>query len=305
MPRRDTLDQRLGEAVELLASIEGVRGLILSGVDDRGETWPLSNVDLTIVYSDGARAAAAAELDRRRALIEDFWGWCGVAGSLDLGTLWFTESEAATVVEAGSAGLVARVAEPRWFQAMDRAYGGRVELGRGEVVAELSELFTSARFATDVVSARVERWRGTAAAALAGGDTLTAAEAMIDLCTERWGGRSDSLSRRWTRFEAFARERGRPHVAEIILASRGARVDDAVPRLAAVPWWLRHRIDAAYAARRSVGEDVTADQNARDQLVAFAGLWSRRGLPPQPWTQPAEVDVTAASAELATLLRAY
>ena len=123
-------------------------------------------------------------------------------------------------MEAGSAGLAARVADPRWFHAMDRAYGGRVELGRRAVVAELSELFTSARFAADVVAARVRRWREMATEALAGLDTVTAAEAMIDLCTEHWGGRSGPPSRRWTSFEAFADRHGRPHVAEIVLASR-------------------------------------------------------------------------------------
>jgi hypothetical protein len=254
---------------------------------------------MIIVYADGAREAAAAELARRRDAIDDFWGWA------DLGALAFTESEAATAVDAGSAGLVARVADSRWFSAMDRAYGGRVELGRRAVVAELSQLFTSARFADDVVAARLGRWRQMATEALARSDTVDAAEAMIDLCTERWGGRSGAPSRRWTSFETFAGELGRGHVAEIILASRGARVDDALPRLAVAPWWLHRRIDSALAARRSVGEPVTPEQNARDQLVAFAHLWCRRGLPPQPWTEPVDVDTTAAAGELATLLRAY
>jgi hypothetical protein len=302
---RDTLGRRLAEAVGLLGSIEGVTGVIVGGGVDRDEVWPLSDVDVVIVYDDDVRDAAAAELARRRAGIDDFWGWAGVSGSLDLGALWFTESEAASVVEAGSAGLVARMADPRWFQAMDTAYGGRVDLGRREVVAELSELFTSARFAADVVGARIARWKEMATEAVAALDTVAAAEAMIDLCTEHWGGRTGSPSRRWTSFEAFAGRHGRRHVAEIILASRGARVDDAAPRLAVAPWWLRHRIDAALTARRSVGEDVTPEQNARDQIVAFAHLWRRRGLPPQPWTEPAKVDAVAAAGDLSTLLRAY
>jgi hypothetical protein len=299
------LGRRLAEAVELLRSIDGISGLILGGKEEPDGVWPLSDVDIVIVYADDVRAAATAELERRRGAIADFWGWAGVSGSFDLGALAFTESEAAAVVEAGSAGLAARVTDPRWFFAMDAAYGGRVELGRRGVVVELSEMLTSARFAADVVAARLGRWREMATEALTDHDTLTAAEAMIDLCTEHWGTRSGAVSRRWTAFESLAGRHGRPHVAEIILASRGARVDDAAARLADAPWWLRRRIDAALAARLAVGEDVTPAQNARDQLVGFAHLWRRRGLPPQPWTEPVDVDASAVAGELTTLLRAY
>jgi hypothetical protein len=280
------LGRRLAEAVGLLGSIDGVSGLILGGGVGRDEAWPLSDVDIVVVYADGARDAAVAELERRRARIEDFWGWCGVSGSLDLGALWFTESEAAAAVATGPAGLAARTGEERWFHAMDRAYRGRVELGRQPVVAELSALLTSARFAPEVVAARVGRWADRATAALAAGDVATAAEALLDLSTERWGGRSGAYGRRWSRFEAFASRHGHADVAETILAGGGARVGDVAPRLAAAPWWLRHRSAAALAARLAVGERVTPEQNARDQLVAFAHLWGRRGLPPQPWTEP-------------------
>ena len=299
------LGRRLAEAVELLRSIDGISGLILGGKEEPDGVWPLSDVDIVIVYADDVRAAATAELERRCGAIADFWGWAGVSGSFDLGALAFTESEAAAVVEAGSAGLAARVTDPRWFFAMDAAYGGRVELGRRGVVVELSEMLTSARFAADVVAARLGSWREMATEALTDHDTLTAAEAMIDLCTEHWGTRSGAVSRRWTAFESLAGRHGRPHVAEIILASRGARVDDAAARLADAPWWLRRRIDAALAARLAVGEDVTPAQTARDQLVGFAHLWRRRGLPPQPWTEPVDVDASAVAGELTTLLRAY
>jgi hypothetical protein len=126
---------------------------------------------------------------------------------------------------------------------------------------------------------------------------------MIDWATERWGGRSSSLGRRWTRFERFAAERGETATAEQILAGRGARVSDVQAQLSVAPWWLRHRIDEAYAARRAVGEDVTPDQNARDQVVAFAHLWRRRRLPPQPWTEAA-VGVADPIGTLRGLLRA-
>ena len=34
--------------------------------------------------------------------------------------------------------------------------------------------------------------------------------------------------------------------------------------------WLQERIDLAYAARQEIGENVTIEENARDQLAAFA-----------------------------------
>src|SRR5262245_30692907 len=103
-------EQRVAEAVALLGDINGVSGLILGGNAGPGE-WPLSDVDIILVYEDAVRDEAAAQVEQRRGQIEDFWGWCGVSGSLDLGSLWVTESEARQVVRAGAAGLADKVAE--------------------------------------------------------------------------------------------------------------------------------------------------------------------------------------------------
>jgi hypothetical protein len=61
----------------------------------------------------------------------------------------------------------------------------------------------------------------------------------------------------------------------------------AVPGVRQAPVWLRERIDLAAAARRWVGEPVSAEQNARDQLLAFSVHVARRR--PDlagPWTEP-------------------
>lgn len=297
-----TLAQRVDEAASLLGSIPGVTGLILGGSVGRGEPWPLSDVDMIVVYADVAVASAPAELERRRSLIEDFWGWCGVSGSLDLGSLWFTESEASAVVAAGVDGLIARVGEFRWFHAMDKAYGGRVLLSEAPVVMELGELLTEARFTPSLVAARVAQWAAVASSALLAGDAVAAAEAMIDWSTERWGGRCASFGRRWTRYEAYAARRGFADLAARIVACRGAGVADVAARVEVAPWWLRHRIEVALSARQEVGEEVTAAQNARDHLVAFAQLWQRRGLPAQPWTQPVPSRIPDPVATLTALL---
>src|SRR5262245_56370542 len=149
-------EQRVAEAVALLGEINGVSGLILGGNAGPGE-WPLSDVDIIVVYEDAVQAEAAAQIERRRGQIEDFWGWCGVSGSLDLGTSWVTESEARQVVAAGAAGLAGKVGEPRWFHAMDCAFRGRILLGLEPVVADLLALITAARFSYPVVDARVRR----------------------------------------------------------------------------------------------------------------------------------------------------
>jgi hypothetical protein len=93
------------------------------------------------------------------------------------------------------------------------------------------------------------------------------------------------------------------------LAGRLAVLADADPRTVAArvdlaPVWLRERIDLAAAARRLVGEDVTSDQNARDQLLAFATHVPRHR-PDQagPWMagEP-EPDLPAGLAELDQLM---
>jgi hypothetical protein len=56
----------------------------------------------------------------------------------------------------------------------------------------------------------------------------------------------------------------------------GADPQQTAHRAELAPAWLRERIELAAAARRLVSEEVTAQQNARDQLVAFAVHVARR-----------------------------
>jgi hypothetical protein len=121
--------------------------------------------------------------------------------------------------------------------------------------------------------------------------------------TERWGERSGSFGRRWSRFERLARRRDAVPLAGRLLAIGGARPRDVRPRLAVAPWWLHRRISTALAARRMVGEPVTSEENARDQLLAFAHLWRRRDMPAQLWSDPRiRPDLAAALDDLEALL---
>jgi hypothetical protein len=178
-------------------------------------------------------------------------------------------------------------------------------------------LLTEARFRPEVVQARLASWRADAASALATarerlvcGDrpgtalALTlAVEPAIEVVTERWGERSGSLGRRWSRFERLARRHDAVALAGRLLALGGARPRDARPRLAVAPWWLHRRISIALAARRLVGEPVSAEENARDQLLAFAHLWRRREMPAQLWSEPrVRPDLASALDDLDALL---
>ena len=124
----------------------------------------------------------------------------------------------------------------------------------------------------------------------------------IEVLTEHWGWRSGSLDRRWTRFERYAAREGAAALADELLALRGARAPDVAGRLAVAPWWLRRRVRAAFEARRTVGEEVTRYENARDQLIAFAHLWRRRGLPEQAWTVPVTAGTPAEAVQRLRML---
>ena len=178
-------------------------------------------------------------------------------------------------------------------------------------------LLSTARFQHEVVEARLSYWRADATSAiatarerLACGDrpgtalALTqAVESTMEVATERWGERSGSLGRRWSRFERLARRHDAVRFAGRLLALGGARPRDARPRLAVAPWWLHRRISIALAARRLVGEPVSAEENARDQLLAFAQLWRRREMPAQLWSEPRiRPDLAGSLDELETLL---
>jgi len=270
---RELLDQRLAEAVADLGAVPGVRGLIVCGSIGRGQPWPLSDIDLVPIYAGSFEPAG--EVKRRQALLIDWWASSGRAQTLDVG----------------------------WLAFLARAF---------------LDWPDRVRFDPLVVAARVRLWwrqalgaRRDAAAALAEQDPARATSRLRDaagalrlVLIEGWQEQSSSMGRVWTRFERMAdRRRLRD------LAGRLAVLADADPRTVAArvdlaPVWLRERIDLAAAARRLVGEDVTSDQNARDQLLAFATHVPRHR-PDQagPWMagEP-EPDLPAGLAELDQLM---
>ncbi|OON82234.1 nucleotidyltransferase domain-containing protein [Streptomyces tsukubensis] len=280
---RELQRDRLDEAVRTLGAVPGVHGLLIGGSVARGEAWPMSDIDLLPLYADTAPHVAEL-VETRRAELVDWWAASGRAQSLDLGRLAFTVDEARAAVASGPAGAAARLrADARWFHGMDKAYGGRAADPESSLTDRFARWITAMRFEPLVVEARIARWYEDAGAAReqahtarragrheeAAGQLREAARALRQVAVESWGERLGSMGREWTRFERMALVRGEDALAARIARIAGAHPDDVARGTAPLPGWLQERVDLCWAARRAVGEDVTVEQNTRDQVAAF------------------------------------
>jgi hypothetical protein len=242
----------------------------------------------------------------------------GRAQTLDVGWLAFTDHEVFQAVQCGAEGAAERMGDWRWFHGIDKAVGGRAAADPDGLAQAFLDWINAVRFAPQVVTARVQRWwqqalvaHQQATAAIAGQDQAqatsslrAAAGALRMVLMEGWGEPEGSMGRAGTRFERMAEQRG--------AAALGARITDlcdASPaavarRVELAPIWLKERIDLALAARRLVGEQVTAEQNARDQLLAFAThIVRRRPDLAGPWVSGTPIPVLdEAMAELETIM---
>ncbi|WP_328473866.1 nucleotidyltransferase domain-containing protein [Actinoplanes sp. NBC_00393] len=274
---QELLAERLQEALSVLAGTPGVHGFLVGGSVGRGEPWPMSDIDLLPVCT-GDHARAAAELERRHARLVDWWAASGRAQTLDMGALAFTTAEIRDAVRAGPEFAAARMGDRRWFHGLDKAFGG---YGTDELGTAFTAWIARIRFDPAVVAARLDVWRGQARDALTraqrAGDPAAATRLLQEsaragrmVLLESWGERLGSMGREWTRFERMAARHGHADIAARIAVLAGADVDSAAQRAERAPAWLRERIDLCLGARRAVGEQVSAAENARDQLAAFA-----------------------------------
>jgi hypothetical protein len=313
---RELLDQRLAEAVADLGAVPGVRGLIVCGSVGRGQPWPLSDIDLVPIYAGSLEPAG--EVKRRHALLIDWWASSGRAQTLDVGWLAFTDHEVLVATRGGPAEAAARMPDLRWLHGTDKAYGGRAAADPDGLAQAFLDWLDRVRFDPLVVAARVHLWwrqaldaRHEAAAALAEQDPARAtsrlreaAGALRLVLIEGWHEQSSSMGRVWTRFERMADRRGLRDLAGRLAVLADADPKTVAARVDLAPVWLRERIDLADAARRLIGEDVTPDENARDQLLAFA-IHVPRHRPDQsgPWmTGEPEADLPTRLAELDHLM---
>ncbi|HJZ50539.1 MAG TPA: nucleotidyltransferase domain-containing protein [Roseiflexaceae bacterium] len=286
------LDERLAEAISTFGAVPGVRGLILAGSVGRGEPWPLSDIDILPISAEGFDTEA--EIERRRASLVDWWAASARAQTLDVGWLRFTDQEVGHAIGLGAAETAQLMADPRWFHGMDKAYGGRGVADSDGLAEAFAQWATRLRFEPLVVAARVQQWklqvehaRARAIQAIAGNENAEAtlalreaARALRLVLLEGWGERLSSMGREWTRFERMASQRGAGDIASRLAALADARPEDALRRASCAPAWLQERIDLAYAGRMEIAESVTVEENARDQLAAFAVHVPKRTAPP-------------------------
>jgi hypothetical protein len=311
---KQLLDERLHEATNVLGQTPGVHGLIVGGSVGRGEPWPMSDIDLLPIYDDSTDPeGSAAELDQRRAALVDWWTGSGRAQALDVGWLAFTTTEIRHAVAAGPDHAVARIAEPRWFHGIDKAYGGHAANPDDELGNAFAEWIRTVRFHPTVVAARINTWHQQATDAVAEATQTddpaksthllrVSARALRMVLIERWGERLGSLGREWTRFERMAERHGQPALAARIATLASADPAAAEQRARLAPAWLQERIDLSYAARITVGEDVSWAENARDQIAAFTDLVSRRPHFRGPWIATPDPALDAHLAELRELI---
>ena len=308
---RQLLEERLAEAAAALGSVPGVRGLIVGGSMGRGEPWPLSDIDMLPISRAGSETAE--EVQRWQSTLVDWWAASGRAQTLDVSWLRFTDDEVEQAMRSGAAGAALRMSELRWFHGFDKSYGGRGAADPDGLAEAFARWVTELRFDPAVVAARIGQWRmqlddarKRAADAMGRDDregaTLAlreAARALRMVLIEGWGERLGSMGREWTRFERMAKRHGEETLAARIAVVADANAQGAVRRAATTPAWVQERVELAYAARREVGERVTEEESARDQLAAFAIHVPRHR--PKPWGEWLRLPDPALEAKLAEL----
>lgn len=290
------LEERAGQSLEALSQVPGMLGLILCGSLGRGEGWPLSDVDLILIYEDGEAERVAAEVEAARVALLDEWLDEGLSTSLDAGKLAFARSEVVEALSLPPREAAQLLDDPRWFHSLDKGYRGRAAFDPEGLAASLAAWLTEARFASEVVRGRIEmHWRQAltyqqrAVRVLRDGDPVAAElalreslHALMRYLIERWGGRDNSFARFGTRFAVTAAERGKQALADEIFALAGLDPAGVARRLALVPEGIRLRHRLSLNARKLIGEPISADEDARDVLLVFSTMRVRHGLPPFP-----------------------
>lgn len=310
-----TLARRVDEAVAACRTTPGLQGLILAGGLGRGAPWPLSDIDLIPIYADGDADAAAAAIAARRPPLLERWIAEGWWSGLDVGRLRFTSSEVEQALQAGSAGLLPRLADDRWYHSLDKAYGGHAVLDANGRTASLVAWLTAQRFAPEVVAFRLQREhrellaaQHAFVAAAASGDFLgatthlrTAVKWLMTWYLEHWGERDNSQGRLGTRFAVAAHSCGQPSLVTTLHDLSDLAETQVWHRLAVAPAWVHERHDRSWRARVHVGEPITRLDDARDTLRVCALYGARLAVttPAPAWL--AVLDAEAARDRAVTL----
>lgn len=302
---RERAESRSREAIEALAAVPGVTGLILGGSFGRGLHWPLSDLDVMAICAGRPVAEVAEDVDRTAYQLSEMWGSSGIYTAVDAGRLTYGEDEIRQLD-----GTLDRLADPRWLHGMDKIYGGKAAHDPNGVAQLFLDWSARHRFEPAVVERRQASWLGLADKAHARAQTLDPTGAWIalrqvgtalaEVATERWGERTGSFGRAWSLFEDRAERLGGTELADRISTAAQTRAEDV--DTTDIPEWLEDRIALSYEARQLIGENVTAQQNARDNVLAYASLYRGRFPTAQhQWMHP-NADPTKAGQELQDLI---
>jgi predicted nucleotidyltransferase len=301
------LKEHTEQATDVLSRVQGVCGIILAGSVGRGEPWPLSDIDLVIIYEDEHAPKVVQEVEARRLELLDWWAAEGICTTVDAGKLAFDRSEVEQALRCSPAEATRYLSDGRWFHSLDKAYRGRAVFDPEGLASALSAWLTEARFSPEVVRQRLEISRHQAlthveraAQALSTGDYNTAGvvlreslHALMRYLMEGWGERDNSWGRFGTRFERTAAAHGESLLAQEIMSLYNLSPPAVAYRMAVAPQGILHRHTLSLQARRLVGEQVETYQDARDVLLSFATREVRYQRPPfEAWVG---LDVTPAA----------
>lgn len=309
---RSVLNRRAAEVVDRCGKVEGVKALLLGGSLGGGEPWPLSDIDIIPIYEDGYEHAANETIRELRVRLIEGWEHEGWRTALDMGKLYFTADLATNVARAGHASYDMLLDQPSVYYCLDKAYGGQALYDPDGIGRELVQWFNRNRFGDGMTALRMNKLKirfaeteSLLSQAIAEDRHLEATyslyEAVEHLRTyllESWRERDNSFARLGTRFDHLAAAKRCSHLAERFNSLKSLDDLTVIRRIECAPEWIRERHRLSYGCRRSVGEDVTEVQDARDVLRVFARYEMRSFLDQRAASYPDWLGVVTQAEEL-------
>ncbi len=288
---KQILQDRTSEAIERIASVSGLAGVILGGSVGRGTAWPISDIDLIYVIAKDADENLPNRIDDLSLAITREWSRDRWATSVDAGRLHFTAAEAEDLIQ-GKRHLAELMADDRTFHATDKSHLGKpVYASAGCDTSALADLLTTGRFDERVVHARqIERTKRTTRlvrrfqSELDSDDLIGASitiqelgRVFIPFLMERWGQGDRSFGRVFTRFCRLAQEYHEQRIMEELVGLFSLASDQVETRFSEAPTHVVERHLMSYPSRLAVGEDVNELDDKRDALYAYTWYGVRAG----------------------------
>ena len=285
------LKERTVEAIERIASVPGVAGVILGGSIGRGMAWPISDIDLICITTKAPDNSLPKAVDELALSITREWSRDTWPTSVDAGRLHFTADEADDLIK-GKRHLDKLMASVRIFHATDKSHLGQsVHASEDCDTPAFVVLLSDGRFDPTVVRARqMERVRRVTRLAHrvkshlqagrlieAGISILELARVIIPYLMERWGQGDRSFGRVFTRFCRLAQEHQEKRIAEQLVGLFSLASDQVETRFSEAPTYLVERHLVSYPSRLAVGEDVNELDDKRDALYAYTWYGVRAG----------------------------